>query len=204
MSVQFRENGNELETPYGWVTIASRSERYFLKAWNARYGKSKLFHLSHQYEIESGKRARIGNYRIDFVNLPARLAIEIDGYEHQRFPEIIDEDRKRQEKIEARGWHFIRFPTWKVYKQTAECINEAASYIYKQWELVVWQQKEPRYHPGDIVFLNDYLGEGVVLKSEVGVDKSELPSLTTEFVTVRFRDKTLRLNTDYAKLEIWP
>ena len=50
----------------------------------------------------------IGNYIADFVCLPARLVIEVDGDTHGN-DEAELEDGKRTEEIERAGYRVIRF-----------------------------------------------------------------------------------------------
>jgi very-short-patch-repair endonuclease len=54
----------------------------------------------------------IGNYIVDFVCLPARLVIEVDGDSHGD-DEAALRDQKRTEEIEGFGYRVIRF--WDDY-----------------------------------------------------------------------------------------
>jgi very-short-patch-repair endonuclease len=54
----------------------------------------------------------IGNYIADFVCLPARLVIEVDGDTHGTDAVQLS-DAKRTEDIERAGYHVIRF--WNDY-----------------------------------------------------------------------------------------
>jgi leucyl-tRNA synthetase len=54
----------------------------------------------------------VGNYIADFVCLPARLVIEVDGDTHGDDQATL-RDAKRMEEIEASGYKVIRF--WSDY-----------------------------------------------------------------------------------------
>jgi very-short-patch-repair endonuclease len=54
----------------------------------------------------------VGNYIVDFVCLPARLIIEVDGDTHGD-DEAAVRDAKRTEEIERSGYRVIRF--WDHY-----------------------------------------------------------------------------------------
>jgi hypothetical protein len=60
-----------------------------------------------QFTIRLGGRTR----RLDFAYVPARIAIEVDGYErHSRF-DVFNDDRLRGNELELDGWLVLRF-TW--------------------------------------------------------------------------------------------
>src|SRR6185437_1488666 len=95
---------NSMETPWGWETITSPSERLFLKTWYGRF-EERLY-----------PQSQIGNYRVDFEHSPSRTIIEIDGKEHYLDLVTVLKDRERQKFIESLGFEFIRFPLWLVFK----------------------------------------------------------------------------------------
>lgn len=55
----------------------------------------------------------IGNYVVDFLCLPARLAIELDGGYHQ-LPQQIEDDKTRSEWLNEHGFNVIRFNNEEV------------------------------------------------------------------------------------------
>ena len=54
-----------------------------------------------------------GDYIADFVCMPSRLIIELDGGYHQ-LPEQQDSDEQRQQWLEAQGFTVIRFTNEEV------------------------------------------------------------------------------------------
>ncbi|NVK85335.1 MAG: DUF559 domain-containing protein, partial [Cytophagia bacterium] len=58
----------------------------------------------------------IGNYIADFVCLPLKLIIEIDGSVHQ-LPDVKDNDEFRTEWLESQGFRVIRFTNREVVSQ---------------------------------------------------------------------------------------
>lgn len=52
-----------------------------------------------------------GEKYIDFAYVEHHIGIELDGYAGHGNPKAFDDDRARQNEIEALGWHFFRF-TW--------------------------------------------------------------------------------------------
>ena len=58
----------------------------------------------------------ISNYIVDFVCLPLKLIIEVDGITHDN--EIaISKDKKRDEKLNGLGFTTLRFSSWEVLNQ---------------------------------------------------------------------------------------
>jgi very-short-patch-repair endonuclease len=53
------------------------------------------------------------NYIVDFVCLPLKLIIEVDGYSHL-LDEVKEKDEKRQKKLEDAGFKVIRFTDEEV------------------------------------------------------------------------------------------
>ena len=60
----------------------------------------------------------IGGYIADFICLPARLVIEVDGDTHDEDREV--PDQKRTEYIEKVGFRVIRFWNQEVLNSTSE------------------------------------------------------------------------------------
>lgn len=60
------------------------------------------------------KRQRpIGQYIVDFVCLPFRLIIEVDGRTHE-YPEVQENDRIREERLKEVGFYILRFSDSEV------------------------------------------------------------------------------------------
>ncbi len=65
----------------------------------------------------------IGRYIVDFVCLPARLIVEVDGAYHG---DRVDYDRQRQAELERLGYRVLRFSNERVLHQTREVLREIA------------------------------------------------------------------------------
>jgi very-short-patch-repair endonuclease len=51
-------------------------------------------------------------YAVDFAWVDRKLAVEIDGDQHQRFQEYKDRDAKKDELLQSQGWEILRI-VWK-------------------------------------------------------------------------------------------
>jgi len=58
---------------------------------------------------EAESQYPIFNYSVDVAIVDKKIAIEYDGYYHFNCQESIDYHNMRQQKIESKGWKFIRY-----------------------------------------------------------------------------------------------
>ncbi len=77
-----------------------------------KYALSKRQILGFQFR----RQRPIQNYIADFVCLPLKLIIEVDGYSHQ-IPENEAKDRTRQDKLIALGFTVVRFKDEEVLNE---------------------------------------------------------------------------------------
>jgi tryptophan 2,3-dioxygenase/very-short-patch-repair endonuclease len=75
----------------------------------------------------------IGNYIADFVCLPAKLIIEVDGLTHQ-LPENKENDEVRTRWLELKGFHVIRFTNDQVIHQTNSVLQQITQALKSQTE----------------------------------------------------------------------
>mgnify|MGYP000886342203 FL=1 len=61
----------------------------------------------------------IDNYIVDFICLPLKLIIEVDGITHE-IDENIIRDEKRDEKLSELGYTTLRFSSWEVLNRIAD------------------------------------------------------------------------------------
>jgi len=61
----------------------------------------------------------IDNYIVDFICLPLKLIIEVDGITHE-IDENINRDEKRDEKLSELGYTTLRFSSWEVLNRIAD------------------------------------------------------------------------------------
>ncbi len=95
-------------------------EELFWVAWKTRC----LVDLSPQYQV--------GKYRIDFVHLPTKTAIEVDGEHYHSSPDQIAHDKRRQLELEKQGWSFIRFKFRELRSEMDRCIVNTLNFISRK------------------------------------------------------------------------
>ncbi|MBV8635359.1 MAG: endonuclease domain-containing protein, partial [Burkholderiaceae bacterium] len=66
----------------------------------------------------------IGNYIVDFVCHECQLILELDGGQHQ---EMIEEDKRRDEWLQAQGYTVLRFWDNDVLNQTEAVLEKIRS-----------------------------------------------------------------------------
>ena len=80
-----------------------------------KYALSKRQMLGCQFR----RQRPISNYIVDFVCLPLKLIIEVDGYSHQIQENEVN-DIKRQKHLEDLGFTVLRFKDEDVLKRIQE------------------------------------------------------------------------------------
>jgi very-short-patch-repair endonuclease len=86
-----------------------------------KYALSKKQMLGYPFR----RQRPIENYIVDFVCLPLKLIIEVDGFSHQ-IPENEEKDLDRQQKLESLGFTVMRFTDKEVLgdlRQTRELLQ---------------------------------------------------------------------------------
>lgn len=71
----------------------------------------------------------IGIYSIDFAWKHKKLAIEIDGDQHQRFEEIIERDKRKDKFLSDNDWKVLRIKWKDLYNDTKNWIKIAKEFI---------------------------------------------------------------------------
>jgi hypothetical protein len=70
-----------------------------------------------QYEVVDSSGAVLA--RLDGAYPEQRLGLEFDGRHHHDQPKAVLHDRRRQNRLEALGWHVLRFTWWDVVHDPA-------------------------------------------------------------------------------------
>ena len=70
----------------------------------------------------------IGNYIVDFLCLPARLVIELDGMYHQ-LPQQMSDDNMRSEWLSEHGYKVIRFRNEEVIDDTDSVLQRIKKHL---------------------------------------------------------------------------
>jgi very-short-patch-repair endonuclease len=71
-----------------------------------------------------------GKYSIDFAWPHLKKAIEIDGEQHQRFPEIAERDRMKDSLLINNSWEVFRIPWQIFYNNTKPVIQQCKDFIH--------------------------------------------------------------------------
>ena len=93
--------------------------------WNALRDSIEGYRFRRQHAI--------GQYIADFVCLPARLVIEVDGGYHIS-PQQQDKDNARTDYLEGKGFHVVRFTNEEVSANIKGIIQIIKEALYKQEE----------------------------------------------------------------------
>jgi 5-methyltetrahydrofolate--homocysteine methyltransferase len=85
--------------------------------------------LSDSYLGQPFKRQHIiGEFIADFICIPAKVIIEVDGGYHQ-LPEQQISDEQRQEWLEAQGYTVIRFTNEEVIEDIDNVLETIEQYL---------------------------------------------------------------------------
>lgn len=69
-------------------------------------------------------------YSIDFAWVDKKLAIEIDGDQHQRFQEVIERDKRKDSVLISEGWKVLRIKWKDMYSDSKKWIKIAYDFIH--------------------------------------------------------------------------
>ena len=72
----------------------------------------------------------VGIYSIDFAWVDKKLAIEIDGDQHQRFQEVIDRDKRKDDLLLSKDWKVLRIKWKDMYSDSKKWIGIAYEFIH--------------------------------------------------------------------------
>lgn len=92
--------------------------------WKFALAKKQMLNYSFR------RQRPVGNYIVDFICLPLRLIVEVDGYSHQ-VQEIEIHNKKRQSELEKMGFTVIRFTDSEVLTQMDAVRDQIAHWVEK-------------------------------------------------------------------------
>lgn len=72
----------------------------------------------------------ISRYSIDFAWVDKKLAVEIDGEQHEKFNEQKERDLKKNELLEINGWEILRIKWKDMFNDTQYWIKIAYDFIH--------------------------------------------------------------------------
>ena len=85
-------------------------------------------------DVKFRRQHPVGPYVLDFACLALRIAIELDGSQHENNPD----DLARDAYLTARGWIVLRFWSWEALAHTDDVINAILATIdLRQTELAI-------------------------------------------------------------------
>ena len=110
------------------------------RAWNI--GKSRWYNepsypekffaevIANEFEDKNYESEyNVGIYSIDFAWPHLKLAIEIDGDQHQRFEEVKERDKRKDALLKKEGWKVLRI-VWKdMYNDSKQWIKIAKEFV---------------------------------------------------------------------------
>ena len=91
--------------------------------WNALRKMKVGFRFRRQHPI--------GDYIADFICLPAKLVIEVDGGYHQK-PEQQESDKQRTEFLERKGYQVIRIKNEEISNDLNEVVMKIKAEVLNQ------------------------------------------------------------------------
>jgi very-short-patch-repair endonuclease len=101
-----------------WNNEPSYPEKFFMKVIENEFNDKNYIN---EYPV--------GIYSIDFAWVDKKLAIEIDGDQHQRFEEYKLRDERKDSFLEIQGWKVLRI-VWKdMFNNTKEQIKICKNFI---------------------------------------------------------------------------
>ena len=101
-----------------WNNEASYPEKFFMEVIQNEISDKNY---EHEYPV--------GIYSIDFAWPRKKLAIEIDGEQHQRFEEYRKRDNKKDEYLIANGWKILRIQWKEFFHEPKKFISIAKNFI---------------------------------------------------------------------------
>lgn len=101
-----------------WNNEPSYPEKFFKKVIDNEFEDKNV---TREYPVDI--------FSIDFAWVDKKIAIEIDGEQHQRFTDIIERDNRKNKKLEEEGWQLLRIQWKDMYNDTKKWIQIAKDFV---------------------------------------------------------------------------
>jgi len=101
-----------------WNNEPSWPEKFFKQVIENEFDNKK-FKMEYPVSI----------YSCDFAWPEIKKCIEIDGAQHQRFDEVKERDKRKDECLKENGWEVLRIPWKDFYKNTKKSIKLSNEFI---------------------------------------------------------------------------
>jgi very-short-patch-repair endonuclease len=98
------------------------------------------------YGQQFRRQRPIDNYIVDFVCLPLKLIIEVDGITHT-YEKVVENDKIRQLKLESLGFKVIRFTDEEVLTSISSVYRNIAYEVEVLMAKIQNEQKSPTNLP---------------------------------------------------------
>lgn len=103
-----------------WNNEPSYPEKFFMKV------------IENEFVDKNYKREYpVSIYSIDFAWVDKKLAIEIDGAQHEK-PEYKERDKRKDRCLKENGWEILRIKWDDMCNDTKVCIEKAKNFIEKK------------------------------------------------------------------------
>lgn len=160
-----------------WNNKPSYPEEFFIKV------------IENEFNDKIYKREyNVGTYSIDFAWVHKKLAIEIDGDQHQRFTEYMERDKRKDKHLNENGWKVLRINWRDMCNNTKFYIDICKNFIDKN-EINNEYNLELDYS-----FLNK------MLKYKNDIPIQYLDEKEKEKIYNDFKHKIMNSNIDFSKL----
>ena len=101
-----------------WNNEPSWPEKFFMQVIENEFADK-------EYEREYS----VSIYSCDFAWPHKKKCIEIDGSQHQRFKDVKERDKRKDEKLSAEGWEVLRIPWTEFFHDTKHWIELSNNFI---------------------------------------------------------------------------
>lgn len=79
----------------------------------------------------------VGRYSIDFAWPTYKLAVEMDGEQHERFKDIVERDKRKDEFLIKEGWKILRIKWKEMFSSPKQKIDEFIKFINNE-KVINW------------------------------------------------------------------
>lgn len=117
---------HDLRTKERYMTWASTKCESPIEKMFMKHASKRGLLLRPQWWI----RTNSNNYRVDFADVQAKIAIEIDGHDFHSSKEQRTHDAQRERALQSIGWKVIRFTGSEIFSNPIKCIEELITILH--------------------------------------------------------------------------